>query len=60
MARWVRFRHNNETGFGTLSGAEIAVHEGDMFAGAQSTGARLALAEVALLAPCVPSKIVAL
>lgn len=60
MTRWVRFLHRNETGLGTLSGDEIAVHEGDMFAHAAPTGARLALAEVGLLAPCVPSKIVAL
>lgn len=60
MTRWVRFRHDDRVGFGTLSGAGIAVHDGDMFAGASPTGARLALAEVELLAPCVPSKIVAL
>jgi 2-keto-4-pentenoate hydratase/2-oxohepta-3-ene-1,7-dioic acid hydratase in catechol pathway len=60
MTRWVRFRHRNETGFGTLSGTDIAVHDGDMFADAVPTGARLALAEVELLAPCTPSKIVAL
>lgn len=60
MTRWVRFRHDNATGFGTLAGAEIAVHDGDMFAGAVPTGARLALSEVTLLAPCAPSKIVAL
>ena len=60
MAHWVRFEHNGRTGFGTLDGETISVCEGDMFAGASATGETVALADVALLTPCVPSKLVAL
>lgn len=61
MAHWVRFTRNGTTGFGTLDGETIAVHEGDMLAGAASpTGESLALADVGLLTPCTPGKIVAL
>ncbi|KIZ47706.1 MULTISPECIES: fumarylacetoacetate hydrolase family protein [Rhodopseudomonas] len=60
MTCWVRFRHNGTIGFGTLSQSTIAVHVGDMFDAPTSTGQTLALAEVALLAPAAPSKIIAL
>ena len=32
MAHWIRFEHQGQTGFGTLDGATITVHDGDMFA----------------------------
>ncbi|MBB3772346.1 2-keto-4-pentenoate hydratase/2-oxohepta-3-ene-1,7-dioic acid hydratase in catechol pathway [Angulomicrobium tetraedrale] len=60
MAHWVRFSHAGVTGFGTLDGASITVHSGNMFNGAQPTGERLALSEVALLAPTEPTKVIAL
>ncbi|MDQ0510380.1 fumarylacetoacetate hydrolase family protein [Ancylobacter amanitiformis] len=60
MAHWVRFSHAGVTGFGTLDGASITVHTGNMFNGAQPTGERLALSEVALLAPTEPTKVIAL
>ncbi|MBB6310311.1 fumarylacetoacetate hydrolase family protein [Xanthobacter tagetidis] len=60
MTTWLRFTHRGATKIGTLDGDTIAVHEGSMFSGAAPTGATLALADVALEAPCVPSKIVAL
>lgn len=60
MTTWLRFSANGKTGFGTLEGDSIAVHEGCMFSGAAPSGARLPLAEVTLEAPCAPSKIVAL
>jgi len=34
MAKWIRFEHGGKTGFGTLEGETIAVHTGDLFAGA--------------------------
>ncbi|MGQ0680797.1 fumarylacetoacetate hydrolase family protein [Bradyrhizobium sp.] len=60
MTAWLRFCHDGETGFGTLTGGGIAVHDGDMFGASRPTGKRLALDDVELLAPSEPSKIVAL
>lgn len=60
MAQWLRYQANGSDGFGTLEGETIHVHEGDMFAKATPTGETLALAEVSLLPPVKPGKIVAL
>jgi 2-keto-4-pentenoate hydratase/2-oxohepta-3-ene-1,7-dioic acid hydratase in catechol pathway len=60
VTQWVRFRHQDQIGFGTLSGNNIAVHHGDMFNGAKANGTTLALDDVELLSPCVPSKVIAL
>jgi len=60
MTHWVRFEHNGEVGFGTLDGETIAVHQGDMFAGASASGDTVALSQVTLLTPCVPGKLIAL
>ncbi|MFZ5681009.1 MAG: FAA hydrolase family protein [Bradyrhizobiaceae bacterium] len=60
MTSWVRFRHQDQIGFGTLSGQNITVHHGDMFDSPKANGKTLALADVELLAPTTPSKIVAL
>ena len=60
MTNWVRFRHQDQNGFGALSGESSVVHHGDMFDAPKANGTTLALSEVELLAPCVPSKIVAL
>jgi len=60
MARWLRFEEAGKIGFGTLEGDRIAVHEGDMFAGAKASGQSVALAAVRVLTPCTPSKMVCL
>jgi len=60
MTAWLRFRHDGEIAFGTLTSDGIAVHNGDMFGTAKPNGQVLALQDVELLAPCVPSKIIAL
>lgn len=60
MTQWVRFRHRDQTQFGTLSDGQIAVHSGEMFGVSKADGTRLALKDVDLLAPCVPSKVIAL
>jgi 2-keto-4-pentenoate hydratase/2-oxohepta-3-ene-1,7-dioic acid hydratase in catechol pathway len=60
MAHWVRFTRGGDTGFGTLDGETIAIHQGDMFADAAPTGQSCALGDVELLNPCTPSKMVAL
>jgi 2-keto-4-pentenoate hydratase/2-oxohepta-3-ene-1,7-dioic acid hydratase in catechol pathway len=58
--KWLRFRHGGAAGFGVLEGQTVQVHEGSMFDMSRSTGASLALAEVEILAPCRPGKIVGL
>ena len=60
ITRWVRFIHDGRAGFGTLSTEGVDVHEGDMFAQPAATGRRLALADLKLLAPTQPSKVLAL
>ncbi|WP_156410599.1 fumarylacetoacetate hydrolase family protein [Bosea sp. Root381] len=60
MAHWLRFLHRGREGFGRLSGETIAIHHGDIFAGAEPTGETLPLAEITLLTPTAPSKIIAL
>jgi len=57
---WIRFEHDGAVGFGTLADDVISLHEGDMFAGATATGQTLALGEVTILTPTVPSKMIAL
>jgi 2-dehydropantoate 2-reductase len=60
MAKWIRFEQNGKTGFGTLEGESIAVHDGDMFAGAKPTGESLKLSDVRITTPCTPSKMICL
>ena len=60
MTHWIRFSHRGSTGFGTLEGTLVREHEGDIFAHNHATGQTLALGEVSLLAPCEPTKIIAL
>jgi len=58
--RWVRFDHQGTAGFGMLDGASITVHEGDMFGSARPNGRSLPLADVKLLMPVRPGKVLAL
>jgi ketopantoate reductase/2-keto-4-pentenoate hydratase/2-oxohepta-3-ene-1,7-dioic acid hydratase in catechol pathway len=60
MAHWLRYSHGGGEGFGTIADGTIAVHSGDMFAGATPTGETLALGEVEVLTPCRPSKMICL
>jgi 2-keto-4-pentenoate hydratase/2-oxohepta-3-ene-1,7-dioic acid hydratase in catechol pathway len=60
MTQWVRFSHAGRDAFGTLAGGQIAVHEGSMFESPRATGATAALADVTLLTPTQPSKMVCL
>lgn len=59
-SHWLRFTQGGREGFGRLEGQRIAVHQGNMFTDAQPTDETVPLAEVALLAPTTPSKIIAL
>jgi 2-keto-4-pentenoate hydratase/2-oxohepta-3-ene-1,7-dioic acid hydratase in catechol pathway len=58
--KWLRFRDGNTAGFGTLEGERVRVWQGGMFAGASPTDRYIPLAEVTLLAPVTPTKIIAL
>lgn len=64
MSSWVRFRYEHEVGFGAIVGSQtdaaISVHHGDMFANPEPTGVMLALAEVELLTPTQPTKMIGL
>jgi len=55
-----RFSHQDTIRFGILDGTELVVLAGDpLFAGFDTTGERVSLADVALLAPVIPrSKVV--
>src|SRR3569832_1695231 len=60
VTQWVRITRRGEPGFGTLTPDGIAEHRGDMFGANGPTGEVLARADVELLAPSTPSKIIAL
>src|SRR6188768_2631984 len=60
MSHWLRFTHAGATHFGTLEGDAIQVFDGDLFDAPRATGQRLSVAEVRLLAPVRPSKVLAL
>jgi 2-keto-4-pentenoate hydratase/2-oxohepta-3-ene-1,7-dioic acid hydratase in catechol pathway len=63
MKSWIRFRHaDGHIGFGVLENQRVTEYEGDMFgsAVARTAAPGLNLAEVNLLSPCVPTKVVAL
>jgi 2-keto-4-pentenoate hydratase/2-oxohepta-3-ene-1,7-dioic acid hydratase in catechol pathway len=58
--RWVRFIHANAVNFGVLEGEKITVYTGEMFADPTPTNATLNLADVKLLTPTQPTKIIAM
>ncbi|MDA7949708.1 MAG: fumarylacetoacetate hydrolase family protein [Hyphomicrobiaceae bacterium] len=60
MAKWLRFEQDGQVGFGTLENETIHIHSGDMFSGAERTGETAALADVKIVTPCDPSKMVCL
>ena len=60
MAHWIRFERQGQAGFGTLDGETIRVHDGDMFEAPRPTAQTVPLADVKVLTPCVPSKMILL
>jgi 2-dehydropantoate 2-reductase len=60
MAQWIRFERNGQVGFGTVQDGTIAVHSGDLFAGAKPTRESVAQSEVKVITPCEPSKMICL
>ncbi len=60
IAHWLRFQHLDTIRFGTIEGGKIRVFKGDMFDRPQRTDIALNLADVTLLTPVVPGKVLAL
>src|SRR6185437_14708990 len=60
MKQWIRFEKSGRVGFGTMAAGTVAIHDGDMFAGAKPTGETVQLADVRVLTPCEPSKMICL
>ncbi|MPZ11266.1 MAG: DUF2437 domain-containing protein [Kiloniellaceae bacterium] len=58
--RWARFRRAGSVGYGQLEGDSLKVYSGDIFEGAAPTGQTVKLAEVQLMTPCDPSKMICL
>ena len=59
-AHWVRFIEGGEICFGTLERDRVRICTGDLFAGALPTERTVPLADVQLLTPVEPGKIIAL
>jgi 2-keto-4-pentenoate hydratase/2-oxohepta-3-ene-1,7-dioic acid hydratase in catechol pathway len=57
---WVRFKDGDAVRFGTLEGAMVRVCEGSPFGDAVPTDRRVALAQVELLTPVQPGKVIAM
>ena len=59
VTKYVRYRFQGTTSYGILEGDTVHQLDGDLFASPSRTGATAALADVELLAPVVPSKVIA-
>jgi 2-keto-4-pentenoate hydratase/2-oxohepta-3-ene-1,7-dioic acid hydratase in catechol pathway len=57
--KYVRYEHRGNISYGILDGDAISPVSGDPFSGGAQTSAKIELAEVRLLWPCEPSKILA-
>ncbi len=60
VTRYVRFQHGDQVQFGILRGEQIQPIDGDLFGARQPAGDRLNAADVKLLYPVEPTKILAL
>ncbi len=60
MAHWLRCEHAGRTLFGELAADRVRVYAGELFGAKAPTGEELALADVRLLTPCRPGKLLGL
>jgi len=60
VTHYVRYAHEGRHLHGILEGNTIKELRGDLFRSPEETGATVALADVRLLAPCEPSKVLAI
>ncbi len=58
--KWMRFEHAGRSGFGSLEGDAVHVHEGSMFDAPRATGERVPVADVEWRPPVHPGKVVGL
>ena len=59
VTKYVRYTANGVTAYGILAGDTIRELRGDLFANPSPTGRNVKLADVRLLAPCEPGKVIA-
>ncbi len=57
---WIRYEFDGRPGFGRLDGERVHEHAGELFTRHEATGRSFRLADVRLLAPTQPSKVVAM
>jgi len=58
--KWLRYSHQGQVGLGQLVGDTLHVHQGSVFENPQPTGLTLPLSDLEVLAPCQPTKVLAL
>jgi 2-keto-4-pentenoate hydratase/2-oxohepta-3-ene-1,7-dioic acid hydratase in catechol pathway len=58
--KWLRYSHQGQVGLGQLVGDTLHVHQGPLFENPQPTGVTLPLSDLEILAPCQPTKVLAL
>jgi 2-keto-4-pentenoate hydratase/2-oxohepta-3-ene-1,7-dioic acid hydratase in catechol pathway len=59
ITKYVRYSHDGVVSYGILDGETINVLDGDLFSSPTPTGETVPLSAVRLLAPCEPSKVIA-
>ena len=59
VTRYVRYSHKDRVSYGVLEGATVRELDGDLFSDPRDTGVATPLSDVRLLAPCRPSKVIA-
>lgn len=59
VKHYVRFEREGSVSYGTLVGGRVQALTGEPWSNPQTTGDECALADVRLLAPCEPSKVIA-
>ncbi len=60
VTRYVRFSNGGAESYGLLKGDQIEPFDGDLFGARAPSGEMVALADVKLLYPCKPTKVIAL
>ncbi|MEO8125567.1 MAG: fumarylacetoacetate hydrolase family protein [Bryobacteraceae bacterium] len=59
VEKFVRFQKGSATSYGIVNGESVEAIQGDLFGAHKKTGTKHKLSDVKLLAPCTPSKVLA-